>query len=159
MQIGEGVELLLRRTGMEDRNEVITNQAEVVVELLGSLPLAIDQAGAYIRTNDVDLDEYPKIYKERKEKILAQVPEPVLWEYRKQYGEGAIEVARHVFTTWGLSFNSISGDADEKQSKGHFLVLSAFLDGKSISEKLFCEYVESKEDRPDWIKIFTVSNS
>lgn len=69
---------------------------------LGYLPLAIDQAGAYISQRNLPLHRFMKHYKDRKEYVLKHTPS--LWEYRRKLDDNKDETLLSVFTTWELSF-------------------------------------------------------
>jgi hypothetical protein len=53
----ESVAFLLRRTGLDD-----TEAAKTVAELLGGLPLALAQAGAYMARTGTSLSRYAELY-------------------------------------------------------------------------------------------------
>lgn len=68
----EGIELLLRQAG---RTKTMENQkhARVIIQELGGLALAIDQAATYINVRQVALDKFPQVYGERRDAILRHV--------------------------------------------------------------------------------------
>ncbi len=67
-----------------------------MVEKLGSLALAIDQAATYISARRIPLDAFVALYAKRRAAILKHTP--AIWEYRKARSNGADE-ALSVFTT------------------------------------------------------------
>ena len=67
MEPEEGAELLLRRSGKTDR--VL---ARKISEELGGLPLALDQAGAFIEETPSTLAEYIQLYSSEKVKLLSE---------------------------------------------------------------------------------------
>ena len=59
----EGVRLLQRRAKVE-----LDDDVETLVDLLGALPLAIEQAAAYIRERHVTAKQFVKLYEQKKAK-------------------------------------------------------------------------------------------
>lgn len=101
----EGLELLLRQSRLEETEEnVITGKP--VIQRLGYLPLAIDQAGAYISVRKLALKLFVKHYEDRREAVLKHTPS--LWEYRRRMDEYTDEISLSAFTTWELSFDCFS---------------------------------------------------
>ncbi|KAI9858058.1 MAG: hypothetical protein M1813_007870 [Trichoglossum hirsutum] len=151
MAENEGLELLLRQSKLESNDD---NAAEgrKVIQKLGYLPLAIDQAGAYISARKLPLQLFAKHYNERKEFVLKHTPS--LWEYRRRLGEDKDETLLSVFTTWELSFQQIGKNEDERAMIGHFLTLSAFFDATNVGEDLFRSQLASTNKPPQWIKNF-----
>ena len=75
----EGVELLFRQSN-EEENEYNKAEGAKIVKMLGYLPLAIDQAGAYISARSLHLSLFVKHYNERKEAVLKHTLK--LWKYQ-----------------------------------------------------------------------------
>ena len=132
MDENESLDVLLQRL---PRNEEETLHGHVIAETLDYLPLALDQAGAYIRARKLQLREFLPHYRRRKETILKEIPDQ--WEYRRSVDSMEPETYLSVFTTWELSFEQITGSEEEKRKKAHFLTLAAFFDNKAISERYF----------------------
>ena len=63
----ESVKFLCKRTGQEDKKA-----ADELAEALGDLPLALEQAGAYMETTAKPLAEYLRAFQERELKMLAK---------------------------------------------------------------------------------------
>jgi tetratricopeptide (TPR) repeat protein len=128
------LELLLRQSKCERTDE---NNAEgmKIVKRLGYLPLAIDQAGAYISQRKLPLSRFIKHYEDRKEYVLKNTP--LLWEYRRKIDGDKEETLLSVFTTWELSFQQIHKSDDERILISHFLTLSAFLNASDVGEDIF----------------------
>lgn len=59
----EGIQLLQRRAQIEASDDV-----GILVDLLGELPLAIEQAAAYIRERHIPVKQFIKLYESRKAK-------------------------------------------------------------------------------------------
>ena len=138
----EGMDLLFQRSG-RIRNASDEAEARIIVQSLACLPLAIDQAAAYIAARGMRLQHFHKHNRDRKAIVLSHTPD--LWEYRKTIHDPEKESSLSVFTTWELSLRQIS-NADLKQdSKSHFLTLSGFMDHHNISESIFRNYLDSTE--------------
>ncbi len=84
----ESIEFLCKRTGQQDQGA-----ADKLADALGDLPLALEQAGAYMDTTGKPLDEYLKAFQERKLKMLAKA-KPSDYPYT-------------VATTWNISFRAV----------------------------------------------------
>lgn len=155
MSKDEGLELLLQRSGlgMDPENAL---EGRNVVQRLGCLPLAIDQAGAYIGARKLGLQHFMDHYNERREAVLKHTPE--LWEYKKRLGGTMDDSSLSVFTTWEMSFQQVGIDDMQKYKKTHFLTISAFLDNQNVSEDLFRVNFESSRYPPDWMDIFSTNS-
>lgn len=89
---------------------------------LGYLPLAIDQAGAYIATREIPLQTYLGLYEGNFRRIFGERPNP-LWSYRDQT----------VFTTWEISFQAIE---EKNKESAELLSLCSFLHNEDIWEEM-----------------------
>jgi hypothetical protein len=124
----EGGLLLLRRAGMlaqqghaiEAPQELLL-QARHISKELGDLPLALDQAGAYIEETGCSLQGYRQQYGQRQAILLAQ------------RGQLNIDHPEAVATTWSLSFEKI---AQASPMAAQVLRLCAFLAPDAIPEAL-----------------------
>ena len=84
--------LLYDRSGGADKFKGEDNHAANTVELLGYLPLAIDQADTYIqRRVDLSLLRFVEEYGDRKDSVWSKAPK--IWDYKAP-----------VCTTWEMSF-------------------------------------------------------
>src|SRR5258708_18251849 len=91
MGVEEGAYFLLRRAKMvaldalqDNTSELAYSQARVISQALGGLPLALDQAGAYIEATKCSLADYINLYQTRRQMLLKwrgelalHLPEPV----------------------------------------------------------------------------------
>jgi tetratricopeptide (TPR) repeat protein len=114
--------LLLERAEINSDVESLKSAAQVVMEL-GSLPLAIDQAAAYIREQlNHDISQFMAIYARHRKQFLSKIPGGN-WDYQpeNQY--------RVVATTWRLCFTAV-----ESRSKdtADLLRLFAFMNPDGI---------------------------
>lgn len=125
-----GVELLLRDLPADEieKNET---EAHNIVQRLGGLALAIDQAAAYIKFRRIPLSKFMSAYEEEKARILKYTDEE-LWEYKKSTTPAAKMRALSVFTTLEMSLDQIELENPErKQQIARFLAVSAYLDHRT----------------------------
>ena len=145
----EGLDLLFLSSGYRRDDDNIT-EAKRIIQRLGYLALAIDQAGAYIRARSIEFSAFVDHFNNRRAVVLKETPQ--LWEYRRRKGEAEAEQSLSVATTWELSLGQIKGDAEECESKKHFLTLAAFFNNQNISEEIFRKSHESNTH--PWVNIF-----
>lgn len=109
MEQDEAVELLLTKcnTASDLQHRA---QAESIVETLAHLPLAIDQAGAYISSRNLPLDQFIDHFKIRKEVIMKYIPSG--WPYQKAHDSQQCVSDLCVFTTWELSLAELGSSVD-----------------------------------------------
>jgi tetratricopeptide (TPR) repeat protein len=131
MAQAEGALLLLRRAKklaagapLEQAPAIDRSLAEAIVRELGGLPLALDQAGAYIEETNCGLSGYLNLYRtrrkdllQRRSKLRTEHPEPVA-------------------TTWSLSFQKVE---QANPAAAELLRLCAFLDPDAIPEDIITE--------------------
>jgi tetratricopeptide (TPR) repeat protein len=95
MNLSESVSLLLARSGLEDNpREAVQVEAGRIVEELGHLPLAIEQAAAYIR-NSQNISEYLHVYRQNRFFLLRDKP------------KGNYSYQESVGTTWKISLDQL----------------------------------------------------
>jgi tetratricopeptide (TPR) repeat protein len=128
----EALELLLRRTSLKRTSEN-ERYAAIIVRRFGHLPLAIDQAGSYIRKQRLPLCDFTEHYNQQRRNVLNCTP--LLWEYRKRLSGEEGESRLSVFTTWDLAFQQLEARKKSKEMK--LIMLAGFLHHSSISEELF----------------------
>ncbi|BCL80048.1 tetratricopeptide repeat protein [Ktedonobacteria bacterium brp13] len=99
MEKDESVLLLLRRAKvltpeatLEQASAKMREEAGAIVNVLDGLPLALDQAGAYVEETGCGLSSYMALYEHRRRELL---------EERGRFAPGHPEP---VATTWSLSF-------------------------------------------------------
>ena len=150
MTLDEGIQLLLLQSGYERTDENVVD-ARQIVEDLGGLALAIDQAATYIGARHVPLKSFPEVFAKRRSSILRHTP--THWEYSKTRLE-ARDKPLSVFTTWEMSFEQLQvTEEEERESLVHLLTLGAFVDTRDISEGLFSLYA-LEANRPKWLEYF-----
>ena len=93
--------------------------AKKIVHILGNLPLAIDQAGAYLNKLAKPLASFVPLFEASFNSTLSKKPPVALW----QYGE------RTVVTTWEISFEAIQSEDPEA---AQIFLLCSFLSNDDI---------------------------
>jgi len=110
-------EMLLMRANLSDNaNAEITLEAAKIVDELGFLALAIEQAAAFIRESLKDISRFMDVYSAHRRKVLAERPRQN-WPYEHV-----------VATTWSLSFQVVQKNPNATQ----LLNLLAFLNPDGI---------------------------
>jgi tetratricopeptide (TPR) repeat protein len=159
MSSKEGVSLLLGLNLEYDVQQHHMDAASKVVDRLGGLPLALDQAAAYIKYKQIPpdrLDDFLVTYEAQRKKVLEHTPRH-FWEYGTMqiHGETRKNQAISAFTTWEMSFEQLQANDERSRSDvSHFLTLSAFFDLTHIGESLFRHYWEAEDAPPLWMDQF-----
>jgi len=129
MELEQGALFLLKRAMTLNINDTLKEAsqeeqrlARAITDELGGLPLALDQAGAYIEETRCGLQGYLTLYQQRnldllnhRGKLIADHPNPVA-------------------TTWSLSFEKVQ---QNNPIATEILHLCAFFDADAIPEELF----------------------
>ena len=102
-----------------------SEDAVALVRELGRLPLAIEQAGGFIRENGLTIAEYRRLYKRNRSQALQ---EGLSETHRAQYYHETVH------TTWNISFEAVQ---QRDRLASTILRIAAFLDGKRIQKDLF----------------------
>ncbi len=131
MEPEEGALFLLRRAGIIEPDAILDNASttdcaialELVQELDG-LPLALDQAGAYIEETRSSLSGYLTLYRQQRTKLLQ-------WR-----GDNVFEHSAPVATTWSLAFEKIEL---ANPAASELLRFCTFLAPDAIPEEIFTE--------------------
>ena len=131
MGLEEGVIFLLRRTKILMSDALLTRleqehwtQTTEIVTLLDGLPLALDQAGAYIEETKCGFSAYLKLYRTHRKELLLR------------RGRLPVNHPEPVATTWYLSFQQIE---QENLAAADLLRLLAFLGPDAIPEEIITE--------------------
>ncbi|QBD82882.1 tetratricopeptide repeat protein [Ktedonosporobacter rubrisoli] len=145
----EGMLFLLRRSGVlptEATNSQMHNLAEYctnvytttceLVRMMEGLPLALDQAGAYIDETGCSLMDYQQCYEKRRKQLLSQ------------RGTPTGDHPRSVVATLLLAFRRIR---QRSPVAFDFLCCCAFLSPKAIPEELFKSSVTSLGETLDLV--------
>ncbi|HEY6540839.1 MAG TPA: helix-turn-helix domain-containing protein, partial [Ktedonobacteraceae bacterium] len=128
LDMSEGILLLLRRAKLlspdaplDMISSTLSSQAQAIVREMDGLPLALEQAGAYIEETGCSLSEYLALYKQRKLALL------------KRESAFSQEYPYTVASTWALAFQQIE---QENPQAAELLRLCAFLDPDAIPEEI-----------------------
>ena len=114
MEEGDAITLLLKAGYLDASAENIKAAKDIVTEL-GCMPLAVDQAGAYIEAGRCSIDEYLQLFILHHQTLMSDAT------FR-----GASSYDRTVYGTWDLSYKEIRNRASgklrveiEKRAGGH----------------------------------------
>lgn len=128
MDVDEGAFFLLRRAGLLDSTEDCTcattadcEQARAVSLTLGGLPLALDQAGAYMEETGCSLSCYLTLYQAQRSRLLTE------------RGSLGTDHPESVAITFSLAFQKIE---QANAAAGVLLQLCAFLSPDAVPEEL-----------------------
>ena len=134
MEENDAISLLLKAACLDESQEDLQAEASKIVNELFCIPLAIDQAGAFIGFGDTDMRDYLNEYSRYRERLLSY---PAF--------QGASTYNRSVYGTWELSYKEIQQRAKSddscraKAASSAMLLLAMFsffhFDG--ISEEIF----------------------
>lgn len=116
MEENEAITPLLRAAGKDHSNPKSRKLAGPIVQALGFLPLALDQAGASIRRNICSLKSYLTAYNRQRRQIMGT---------REIQGSEAYKYT--VYTTWELSFQVIKLGDTAAADASEVLQMFAFL--------------------------------
>ena len=151
----EGIQFLRLRTGRTGEGE--DDDLRQLVRELGGLPLALDQAGAYIRNVKQSIKEYVKKYKKQKVRLLKKTK-------ARNFVENTSSERLAVHTTWMLNFVHISRISEEMElgeAPTLFMQVSAFYGPDDIPYELINEGLleegSSVEDNGMWDEAEIVS--
>ncbi len=129
MTLEEGARFLLQRVrilkpheDLEAASSTVLAQAKAIVQAVDGLPLALEQAGAYIEEIGYDLGQYLARYQEKHKTFL---------EYRSELDT---EEQKTVMTTWSLSFDNVE---KANPAAGALLQFCAFLHPDTIRKNVF----------------------
>jgi len=129
-----GATLLLRRAGLlsptADLAQATAKDQQAAIQLtqeLGGLPLALDQAGAYIEATGNTLETYQKIYQKHRQTLLQE---------RRTL---SLDHPDPVATTWSLSFERVE---QKNAAAAQLLQLCAYLAPDAIPENIISEGAE-----------------
>jgi hypothetical protein len=137
----EATQLLLFESEKKHSDTMsVSEHATAIVHRLAYHPLAIAQAGAYIRTRDLELQDFLNHYNKRQAVILKSTT-PLVSEYWKKMNPSSQEIPMSVFTTCELSFQQLLDlEKTDQRSLPDFPTLLAFFDPRDIPEGLFEAY-------------------
>jgi tetratricopeptide (TPR) repeat protein len=131
MEPYEGALFLLHRAKLLAPNALLEaaplsdrDIAREIVKAMDGLPLALEQAGAYIEETECGLQGYLRLFQARGVQLL------------KEQGEFVPDHPKPVATTWSLSFEKVE---QANAAAAELLRFCAFLAPDAIPEELFAE--------------------
>ena len=122
MHTNEAIAFLFKRTGRDPDNFTEQAAAATLADELGCLPLALEQAGAYILAKQISFQNYLKSYRKRRLQLLEKTG-PIAGDYPDS-----------VATTWTLNFHEVEATST---ASADLLRVSAFLSPHEIPYELF----------------------
>ena len=144
MEKEEGVQLL--RSSGGDTDEV--DAAEEILSLLGNLPLAIDQARAYISKRQLRLRAFLTEYEKRKQSVMRETPQ--FWKYRGMLPGKEKETSLSLLTM-SLQLLCVGEQAAELEK---VITLFAFFNPVNIGEQLFSNDADDSNPTTSPMSIF-----
>src|SRR6266478_5515088 len=128
----EAISLLLESSMLNSK--FVGDTAKRIVAALGFIPLAIDQAGAYVLSCGCSLDSYIELYLKHRERLMS---DPGF--------KGASDYGYSTYGTWEISMQEIEQRALDVSSKEGIAAQDAlslqrffaFLHHENISEEIF----------------------
>lgn len=131
MGVAEGTLFLLRRArllappaSLDSISEELLAAAEAIVLEMDFLPLALDQAGAYIEEVGCSLPSYLELYRTHRKELL------------QRRGRLSTDHPEPVTTTWSLSFERVE---QANPAAAELLCLCAFLEPDAIPQELISD--------------------
>ena len=118
----ESVTFLMQRTGRLPDNAEELSAAQGIATEVGGLPLALEQAAAYILERQICFQDYLVSFRQQRLAIL-QRSRPVMGDYPES-----------ISTTWSLNFQAV---ASASPLAADILCVSAFLAPEAIPYELF----------------------
>lgn len=116
----DATQLLLERSGIRYPSQIEKEEASKIASLLGSLPLALVQAGAFVRSRQKTLQDYRKLFMNRRNDLLRSSP---------LFGG----TDRTIFTAWEINFKQVEQDSSDARN---ILLLFSFLESSCIPESV-----------------------
>ncbi|CAC5360145.1 unnamed protein product [Mytilus coruscus] len=127
-ETADGLEFVKRRTGRSENKD--DNAILSLVDELGGLPLALEQAAAHIKSIKCSVDDYVKRFEKKRIKLLKAAQSP------RKISKDRLAVA----TTWQMNIEYISRQS-EKEGLGTAAItvmeIASFLFADDIPKSLF----------------------
>ena len=124
----EAKQFIYLRTGA-DSEENVESVAECLCEELGRLPLALEQAGAYIKMLSCDLASYLEQYRTERLRLLNQQPARPVSPGNESFQRLAVH------TTWLINMEYMS-KSPNGQAAVRFMNACSYFNGNKIEEEL-----------------------
>ena len=130
----EAVAFLIARTGKEKASDDETDAARELSDELGGLPLALEQAAAYILQLRMPLRRYLELYRTQGVPLIEK-KHPVAADYHRE-----ADVPPSVATTWLLNFEQVKKNSP---AAADLLTVSSFLAPDEIPIRLIAQGAEN----------------
>ena len=104
----------------ESQYQRMKNDAQVISKLLGSHPLALIQAGAYVACGHSTLNDYPEVYRRQQERLLKFGPSQIQPRYQ------------NVYATFEASADALKSDVESASDVLQLLSVLASLSGEPL---------------------------
>lgn len=114
----DAMTILMDKAGIAEASEDDLQTVKEIINHLGSLPLALDQAGAFMRSRRKSPKEYLDLYLGKRDALLQLTP-------------NLRDSEKTILTAWELNFKQVEADSSEASS---LLLLLCFLDSSAIPE-------------------------
>jgi len=155
MEENDAIKLLLKASCLDPSAMEFRAEASKIVKKLFCLPLAIDQAGAYIASGAITIGDYLAKYSEHRKTLLSHSEFP-----------GASKYNRSVYGTLELSYKEIQKRAESDDSHRANAASSAmlllnlfpFFHHEGITEEIF-SYAALQEDKESSSPALPIANS
>ena len=136
----EASSLILKSASLDGTSDHTSNLCKNLASELGGIPLALDQAGAYMLTSQCGIADYLELYIKHKDELMSN---PGF--------KGASDYDRTSYGTWDISMQKIEymaakhngEEAIAAQSAIRILRIFAFLDHINIPQDLFKNAAEN----------------
>jgi tetratricopeptide (TPR) repeat protein len=140
----EAISLLLNSASIVDNSPSVKVSAAQIVSELGYIPLAIDQAGAYIHAHGCGLDSYLELYSKQCRELMSN-----------SSFQGASKYGKSTYVTWEIPMKEIESRAATDSGKESIAAQSAvilfhyfaFMHHNEISEDIFKNAAENYRRR------------
>ena len=144
--------MLLKSASLDGMSHGMSNLAKKLASQLGGIPLALDQAGAYMLTSQCGIADYLELYAKHKHELMSNP------DFR-----GASDYDQTTYGTWDISMQKIENMAANDTAGGsrlaacsaiRILRIFAFLDNSNIPQELFKNAIENymKRDVDEEVK-------
>ncbi|KAF8686598.1 hypothetical protein AX14_003831 [Amanita brunnescens Koide BX004] len=140
MEEKEAASLVLKSAGVAAMSDHNCYVARKLASQLSGIPIALDQAGAYMLTTQCSIDDYLELYTKHKHELLSNSD-----------FKGSSDYDTTTYGTWDISMKKIEKMAEkdgeeavpEAQSAIKILRIFGFLDHANIPEELFKNAAEN----------------
>lgn len=129
--------LLLLNSFVPDKIKSYANYEKIsqkLIHVLGFLPLAISQAGSYIKETEITISNYLDLYQDKKNQILSEVSSHLDCKDRS------------IYIAWNLSIEKIKNIPDGENALA-LLDFCSYCHFNNIPRKILMQYLFNKEHK------------